>query len=112
MKETVRLARAGRTDAAIAAVREGTGKRLMNGMREVASDMAADEDGLLRSRIASAQHGYRLAMVVLGVAGVALLGLGAILFAIDRDIQKRRALERSLARCSARSGANACHRLA
>ena len=96
MKETVRLVTAGRTDAAIAAVREGTGKRLMDQMRGVASNMAADEDGLLRRRIASAESGYRLAMGFLVVAGVALLGLGAILFAIDRDVQKRRSLERAL----------------
>ena len=96
MKETVRLVTAGRTDAAIAAVQEGTGKRLMDQMHGVAANMAADEDGLLRRRIASAQSGYRLSMGVLVVAGVALLGLGTILFAIDRDVQKRRSLERSL----------------
>ena len=96
MKETIRLVTAGRTDAAIAAVREGTGKRLMGQVRGVASNMAADEDGLLRRRIASAESGYRLSMGFLVVAGVALLGLGTILFAIDRDVQKRRSLERSL----------------
>ncbi len=96
MKETVRLARAGQTEAAIAAVREGTGKRLMEQARAVASDVASREDALLASRLSGMRIDYGLSMLVLVVAGIALLGLAVILFVIDRDIQQRRSLERSL----------------
>jgi signal transduction histidine kinase len=96
LRETVQLVTAGCTAAAIAAVQEGTGKRLMDQMRGVASAMDGDEARVLTSRIASAQSSYRRSTVVLVVAGIALLGLAAILFAIDRDIQQRRSLEQSL----------------
>ncbi len=96
LEETVRLVSAGQTAAALAAVREGTGKRLMDQVHRVASDMAVDEDALLRRRITSAQSSYHFSMVALVVAGAALLGLAAILFFIERDLQQRRALERSL----------------
>ncbi len=96
MEETVRLVIAGQTEAAIAAVREGAGSRAMEHMREVSASMAADEDALFRSRLASAHGGFRVSMVVLVVAEVGLLGLAAMLFGIDRDVQRRRSLEQSL----------------
>lgn len=94
--ETVDLVEAGHSDVAIDKMREGGGKRLMDQAREVASDMAAHENELLRSHVAAMQRGYRLSTAVLVVAGVVLLGLAAILLTIDRDIRQRKSLERSL----------------
>lgn len=88
LETTLALRRAGRTDEALAVVRNDSGQRLMVRLRDIVSDMHAEEERLLNEHSERAKWVTRLAQGAL-VACALLVVLLAILTL--RDVRRRQA---------------------
>jgi signal transduction histidine kinase len=98
---TIELVRKGQGGAAVELVRSNWGKSLMESARALVAEVHAAEDRRLAERTASARRRLDLAMWIDAAAGLGVLALGFILFAINRDIARRVELERALREASA-----------
>ncbi len=96
LAETVALERSGRNADALAIVTSDRGLERMDQARALAAQMAAADEGRLESRRDDVRRGFLAALMLDGIAAIALFVLGAALFAIDRDIRRRGELERDL----------------
>jgi signal transduction histidine kinase len=98
---TVELVRRGQAGAAVAIVRSNLGRSLMDSARVLVAEVHAAEDRRLAEHTASARRRLDLAMWIDAAAGLGVLALGFVLFAINRDIARRVELERALREVSA-----------
>lgn len=96
LKRTVDTYRGGQPDAALAMVRGNQGKLVMDEARQLIGRMSAEEDQQLADRTAKGRRNLDFAMWIGAGAGLGLLALGFILFAINRDVTRREQLERAL----------------
>jgi PAS domain S-box-containing protein len=96
LDQTIALERAGRHREALVVMASDRGEKDMDDARLLASRMAAEDEGRLEQRRDDVQRGFLVALAFDGVAAVAVFALGALLFAIDRDIRRRSELERDL----------------
>lgn len=94
--ENIRLMRTGHADLALADVRSGKGKRIMDAIRAVAEQMNAREQGRLHEREATAAAGERNAWIACGVALAlaVVLALGGLWTARRDAIEARRVRQR------------------
>ena len=95
IRRTIELYQRGQTAAALALFR-GRGNSGMDEVRRVIDELRAREDRRLADRTLKARRNLDLAIWIDVGAGLGLLALGAILFAIDRDIARRKVLEAAL----------------
>ena len=95
IRRTIELYQRGQTAAALALFR-GRGNSGMDEVRRVIDELRAREDRRLADRTVKARRNLDLAIWIDVGAGLGLLVLGAILFAIDRDIARRKVLEAAL----------------
>jgi len=77
-------------------VRSDQAAALIHHVRQLIGAMAAHEDGLLEGRTVNARRHLDAALLIDVAALVGLLVLGWMLFAINRDIGRRQALEDAL----------------
>ncbi len=99
MGETVRLGRAGEFGRAIAIVRQGTGREIMDQIRRVGAEMVRDEETALVRRRQVAVRSARRALWTIGAATVlAFLLVGIARFAILRGLQARDEAQSALRR--------------
>lgn len=96
MRGTVALKTRGRTAEALAVIRSGAGRSLMDSVRGIITHVSREEDRVLQERSARMVEYFRLAIWINVVAGTGLLGLAVLLIGIGRDILRREAQERAL----------------
>lgn len=94
--ETIDLYEKGQPGAALAIVQTSKGKSVMDEVRRLIAELQADEDQQVEQRTANARRSLEVAMWIDAGAGLGLLVLGALLYAIYRDISRREALEAAL----------------
>ncbi|HEX4457807.1 MAG TPA: ATP-binding protein, partial [Polyangia bacterium] len=94
--ESVRDMKEGRRDEAMGIYAGDRAKSLMDSARRVSGQIAGDAEAALERQRDSVQQGFVIALVLDGAAAVFVFVLGALLFAIDRDIRRRSELERDL----------------
>jgi diguanylate cyclase (GGDEF)-like protein/PAS domain S-box-containing protein len=96
LAETVALCRLGQTNEAIAIVRSGRGRQVMDAARDELDIMSAREAAQLAERERAADAGRRwLTLMLAGVWGFVLCGAGASLWSAARGVaEARRANER------------------
>ena len=95
LTETIRRARSGEPEAALALVRSGAGKELMDEIRRGIAEIRTQEQELLRQRIAARDtylRGTRSYALILG--GLSLGVFGVLIASINRTMGARRAAER------------------
>ena len=96
LSETIQRARSGEPEAALALVRSGAGKELMDEIRRGIAEIRAQEQELLRQRIAARDaylRGTRSYALIFG--GLSLGVFGALIASINQTMGARRAAERS-----------------
>ncbi|HEX8431548.1 MAG TPA: CHASE3 domain-containing protein, partial [Longimicrobium sp.] len=99
MDETVRLGRSGDFDAAIAIVRRGHGKELMDQIRHTATELVRVEERALAQRRSNALSSARVTMWMIGVGSVlAFLVAGIARFGILRGLAAEERAGQALAR--------------
>ncbi|HEX8360210.1 MAG TPA: CHASE3 domain-containing protein [Longimicrobium sp.] len=99
MGETVRLGRAGEFGRAIAIVRQGTGKEIMDQIRRTGAAMVREEERALVRRREVAVRSARRALWTIGAGTVlAFLLVGFARFGILRGLQARDEAQRALGR--------------
>jgi PAS domain S-box-containing protein len=99
MGETVRLGRAGEFGRAIAIVRQGTGKEIMDQIRRTGAEMVREEERALVMRREAAMRSARRALWTIGAGTVlAFLLVGIARFGILRGLQARDEAQRALGR--------------
>jgi CHASE3 domain sensor protein len=96
LRSVVEFNRAGNRTAALAIIRSDEGRKLMDRLRQVITDMREHEDKRLEERTAKARRNLDIATGIDGAAAVGLLALGFALFRINRDIARREQLEKAL----------------
>jgi signal transduction histidine kinase len=96
LRKTVALYQGDQTTAALAIVRSGEGKAIMDDACRVIAEMRARAEILLEERTSKARRNFDLAMWIDVGAGLCLVVLGFILFRINRDIARREELEKAL----------------
>jgi diguanylate cyclase (GGDEF)-like protein/PAS domain S-box-containing protein len=98
MDQMIELVRAGKSDAALEAVRSGRGRHLMNAIRECTERMGKEERRLLtvRSDFAARTQGYALGAITIGALVTALM-LVASFVALHRDAEELRKTAEELA---------------
>jgi diguanylate cyclase (GGDEF)-like protein/PAS domain S-box-containing protein len=99
LAETIALRRAGRTEEALAKVREGSGRRWMVEMRSVVAAMLAREDRRFAAREEAAKARQReLAFILAGVWGLLLSLVSAGLWFATRGVEEAKRANEDLAR--------------
>jgi signal transduction histidine kinase len=96
LQKTIELYEAGQPAAALAIVQSDQGKSIMDSARRAIGQIRTRADELLQERTAKARRTFVLAMWIDGCAGLGLLALGGMLFRINRDLARRKALEKEL----------------
>jgi signal transduction histidine kinase len=94
VRRTVDLHEQGQREAALATVRNGAA--ILDAARRVIGQLRDEEDQQLEQRTAAAVRNLEIAMWMDVSAGVGLIVLGLLLYAINRDIARREALEAAL----------------
>jgi PAS domain S-box-containing protein len=97
LRETVERQRTAGADAALALVRTHVGKGIMDRVRSLLDDMAKEETAALDRRSIERSVGFTLAgrVAVLG-SGVALVAVALSTLALNRNVRRRAAVERTL----------------
>jgi signal transduction histidine kinase len=96
VRRTVDLFQRGEPGAALAIIRTNQGKSLMAGARRLIDALREEEDRRLEERTGAVRRRLEAAMWIDGCAGLGLILLGLILYAISRDIARREVLEAKL----------------
>jgi signal transduction histidine kinase len=96
VRRSVELFQRGEAGEALALVRSNQGKSLMDSVRRAIEELRAQEERQLEERTVATRHNLEVAMWIDAGAGLGLLILGFILYAIHRDIARREALEVAL----------------
>jgi len=94
VRQTVDLYEDGQRRAALATVRNG--EAILDAARRLIGQLRDEEDQQLEQRTAAAVRNLEIAMWIDASAGLGLLVLGLLLYAINRDIARREALEAAL----------------
>ncbi|WP_395746138.1 PAS domain S-box protein [Prosthecobacter sp.] len=92
--EVVQVRRSGDVAGALQRIEAGTGRKLMDQIRSLISEMHAEESRLLLVRTTQAQSLSRRTMAIVafgGVLSLAMIGLASLV--IRRDLEKRRQAE-------------------
>jgi signal transduction histidine kinase len=93
---TLQLYEQGQISQALEVVRSDQAAALTHRARELTAEMGAREDARLEGRTFKAKRNLDAALLIDIVALVGLLLLGWMLFAINRDVARRQALESAL----------------
>ena len=102
LDKTIRLKRAGNSDAALTLVRSGQGQALMQRIRATMSDLVDEESRLLAERLDDADTADRHARwAALGVATVAILALGVAANSLRRALERAEQAEAQQRRIAA-----------
>ena len=96
IRRTIELFEAGQPGASLAILRTGRGRSLMDGARQLIEALRAQETRLLAGRTGVVRRDLEAAMWIDAGAGLGLIILGFLLYAINRDIARREALEAAL----------------
>jgi len=110
LADTLRLAKAGRRDEALALVASGRGLQAMDGIRALHDKLAAAlmaSRNLEEERMKASRQHAKHALLILG--GLGLLGIAFTAFSMQRDMRLRNASERALAASEAKFRALADH---
>jgi signal transduction histidine kinase len=94
VRRTVVLYQQGQREAALATVRNG--EAVLDQARRLIGQLRDEEDQQLEQRTAAAVRNLDVAMWIDAGAGLGLLLLGFLLYAINRDVARREALEAAL----------------
>jgi signal transduction histidine kinase len=93
---TIDLHERGQIAAALDLIRGDASKAIMRNARRLISEMREREDKRLEGRTAALRANFDRAMWIEAGAGIGVLVLGFVLFAIHRDIARREVLENAL----------------
>ena len=96
IEKTIDLHRAGQTAGALEVVHGDAALALMDDARRLIGDMRVYEDQRLEERTSTMRRNFDRAMWIQAGAGLGLIGLGLVLFAIHRDLARREVLELAL----------------
>jgi PAS domain S-box-containing protein len=97
LDQTIQLRRTRGAEAALAIVETNAGKEAMDAARALITDFEAEENGLLRTRLAERASRSRRASQLTGAGAVGALGLGALAIAmIESNGRRRLRAERAL----------------
>ena len=87
--ETIRLKRAGRSEEALAIVRTGHGKEVMDRIRQTVARLVDDENRLRRRRTTEAKEAAHRALLTFGTTSTLALALLGIVYAVTYRASER-----------------------